>query len=81
MFKQKCNSCDTINKDGTRVLIDFKNGEKCLIPISDLFWKKSEDCDNKCVLTRNSAWKIRENNAFATKIAIGKYFNLQKIKQ
>lgn len=72
---------DTVNKDGARVLIDFKTGKKYLIHTSYPFRKKPEDCNGMCVLTRKSAHKIRKNNAFATQVTIGKYFNLQKIKQ
>lgn len=69
---------DTVNKDGARVLIDFKTGEKYLIPTSYPFWKKPKDCHDMYVLTRNSARKIRKNNAFAAQVTIRKYFNLQK---
>ena len=83
MFEQEIyHSCATGNKDETRILIDFENGEKCLLPTSYPFWKNPEDCCNKCVLTRSSAQKIRKNKAFASKLAIRKYYeNLQTIKQ
>ena len=44
MFEQKIyHGCHLVDKDGTRVLIDFKNSEKCLLPIANPFWKKAED--------------------------------------
>ena len=36
--------CLVVNDDGTRKLIDFKCGEKCLCAAANPFWKGSEDC-------------------------------------
>ena len=79
MFDQKIyHGCYTIKKDGTRILINFKNGKKCLLPTAYPFWKKPEDCTNIRVQIRNTVKKNRKCSIATIK----KYLdNLPKIKQ
>ena len=78
MRKKIYHGCYTVNKDGRRILTDFKNGKKCLLPTAYPFWKRPEDYTNIGVQTRNTVKKKRKCSIATVK----KYLdNLQKIKQ
>ena len=44
-------------EDGTRLLINFGNGEKCICLTSHLYWGNSNTIPDKTVQTRNSETK------------------------
>ena len=70
MFDKKIyHGCYTDNKDGTRILIDFKNGEQYLLP---------KDCTNIGVQARNTVKKNRKCSLATIKIYLD---NLQTFKQ
>ena len=46
--------CTIMYSNGERLLINFENGEKCLIPMLNSFWSK-EGLNNCRLQTRNSA--------------------------
>ena len=39
--------CYRRNADGTRALIGFMNGKRCLIPSAEKYWKKPEEFRKK----------------------------------
>ena len=51
--------CDTVNKDGTRMLISFKAGQRWILPPNNPFWKRPQDVTNK-VKTRTAVNKKRQ---------------------
>ena len=46
-------SCELVNVDGTRKLIDFERGERCIRARDYPFWKRLEDCEHIDVRTRS----------------------------
>ena len=46
-------SCELVNVDGTRKLIDFERGESCIRASDYPFWKRPEDSEHTDVRTRS----------------------------
>ena len=44
--------CDLVNVDGTRKLIEFERGERCIRASDYPFWKSLEDCEHTGVKIR-----------------------------
>ena len=38
-----CHGCDKKSKNGTRKLINYDQGNKCISPTNNLYWKKNKD--------------------------------------
>ena len=68
--------CLLVNDGGTRKLIDFKCGEKCLCVTDKPFWKRPAECTVNGVQTRNMENKNRLKQA--SKAATLKFFEQQE---
>ena len=45
--------CSLKNVDGTRKLIEFERGERCICASNYLFWKRPQDCETRSVVNRD----------------------------
>ena len=66
-------SCGFVNADGTRKLIKFWNGEKCICATDNPFLKRPQDCEFIGVQKR--AMVNRDRLERATKWTINRYLH------